>query len=204
MICRHGGLTFVRHNEIRDLTAEWLNKVCYDVATEPPLQPLSGEAIVPMTANRQDEARADIHARGFWGRRQGAFFDVRVFHPNAPSYRGSSIQSLYRRHEREKKREYGDRVREIKLASFTPLIFATTGVWAGKPPSSITDLLTYCPTRTMYRMILCWHGLDAHCLSRCYDLLQCASVAAGPSPIDQLMLHQRWAWLTATGTIRYI
>ena len=32
-----------------------------------------------MTANRQDEARADIHARGFWGRRQGAFFDVRVF-----------------------------------------------------------------------------------------------------------------------------
>ena len=73
MICRHGGLTFVRHNEIRDLTAEWLNKVCYDVATEPPLQQLSGEAIVPMTANRQDEARADIHARGFWGRRQGAF-----------------------------------------------------------------------------------------------------------------------------------
>ena len=67
MICRHDGLTFVRHNEIRDLTAEWLNKVCYDVATEPPLQPLSGEAIVPMTANRQDEARADIHARGFWG-----------------------------------------------------------------------------------------------------------------------------------------
>ena len=79
MICRHGGLTFVCHNEIRDVTAKWLNKVCYDVAIEPPLQHLSGETIVPMTANRQDEARADIHARGFWGRRQGAFFDVRVF-----------------------------------------------------------------------------------------------------------------------------
>jgi len=24
MICRHGGLTFIRHNELRDLTANWL------------------------------------------------------------------------------------------------------------------------------------------------------------------------------------
>jgi len=106
MICRNGGLTFVRHNEICDLTAELLNKVCYDVTTEPPPQQLSGEAIVPMTTNRQDEVCADIHSRGFWGRCQGAFFDVRVFHSNAPSYCGSSIQSLYWRHEQEKKREY--------------------------------------------------------------------------------------------------
>ena len=74
MICQHGGLTFVHHNEIRDLTADWLNKICYDVTTEPPLQPLSGEVVIPRTANQQDEARADIHARGFWGRRQSAFF----------------------------------------------------------------------------------------------------------------------------------
>ena len=45
MICRHGGLTFVRHNELRDLTATWLQEVCHDVAVEPPLQPLSGESI---------------------------------------------------------------------------------------------------------------------------------------------------------------
>ena len=68
MICHHGGLTFVRHNEICDFTADWLDKVCHDVAVEPPLQRLTGETIVPATANRQDEARADIHARGFWGR----------------------------------------------------------------------------------------------------------------------------------------
>ena len=76
MICRHGGLTFIRHNELRDLTASWLHEVCHDVAVEPPLQPLTGEAIVPASANRRDDARADIHARGFWGRRQGAFFDI--------------------------------------------------------------------------------------------------------------------------------
>jgi len=61
-------------------------------------------------------------------RRQSAFFDIRVFHPNAQSYRNVSIPSvIYRRHELQKKREYGDRIREVELASFTPLVFATTG-----------------------------------------------------------------------------
>ena len=54
------------------------------------------------------------------------FFE-RVFHPNAQSYRTTSILSLYRRHELQKKREYGNRVCEAELASFTPLVFATTG-----------------------------------------------------------------------------
>ena len=79
------------------------------------------------SANRHDDARADIRATGFWGRQQCAFFDVRVFHPNAQSYRHSSIPSLYRRHEQTKKREYGDRIREVENGSFTPLVFATTG-----------------------------------------------------------------------------
>ena len=99
MICRHDGLTFVRHNDLRGITAELLSKVCNDVAIEPPLQSLSGEVITPQSANRQDDSRADIHARGFWGRRQCAFFDIRVFHPNAQSYRNTSIPSAYIRHE---------------------------------------------------------------------------------------------------------
>ena len=112
---------------MRDITAEFLSKVCSEVAIEPPLQPLSGEIISTKTANQQDDARVDIYARGFWGWRQGAFFDVRVFHPNAPRYRHSSIPAVYRRHELQKKREYGERVREVELASFTPLVFGTTG-----------------------------------------------------------------------------
>ena len=31
MICRHGGLTFVRHNDLRDTTAELLSNVCTNV-----------------------------------------------------------------------------------------------------------------------------------------------------------------------------
>ena len=69
MICCHNGLTFIRHNELRDLTANWLHEVCHDVAVEPPLQPLTGEALVPASVNLRDDARADILARGFWGRR---------------------------------------------------------------------------------------------------------------------------------------
>ena len=30
----------MHHNEIRDITAEWLDRVCHDVVIEPPLQPL--------------------------------------------------------------------------------------------------------------------------------------------------------------------
>ena len=33
----------MRHNDLRDITAGLLSRVCSDVATEPPLQPLSGE-----------------------------------------------------------------------------------------------------------------------------------------------------------------
>ena len=96
MICPHGGLIIARHNEIRDLAADWLSEICTDVEKEPQLQPLNGEVILPRTANRQKDARADIKARGFWGRHQSAYFDVRLFHPNAPSYRNTSIQALYR------------------------------------------------------------------------------------------------------------
>jgi len=46
MVCCHGGLTFIHHNELCDLMATWL----HNVAVEPPLLPLNGEAIVPASA----------------------------------------------------------------------------------------------------------------------------------------------------------
>jgi len=54
-------------------------------------------------------------------------FDVKIFHPNAPSYRQTQVVSLFRRHELEKKHEYGDRVRTVDCESFTPLVFSTFG-----------------------------------------------------------------------------
>lgn len=124
--CVTGGYSVLRHNELRDLTASVLNEVCHDVQLEPPLQPLSGEQL--QSSNCASEARLDIHARGFWGDRfSRTLFDVRVFHPNAPSARTASLASQYNKHERSTRRQYEQRVREVEGASFVPLVFSTAG-----------------------------------------------------------------------------
>ena len=69
--------------------------MCHDVTVEPPLLPLNGELITPSSVNCSNTVRADIHARCFRGRRQSALFDVRVFHPNVPSYRQTRVASLF-------------------------------------------------------------------------------------------------------------
>ena len=62
----------------------------------------SGEATlkVPGNINREDQARLDLRASDFW---------------------------VKGRDENEKKRCYGQRVREVERASFTPLVFSSTG-----------------------------------------------------------------------------
>ena len=84
MICQRGGLVIQRHNEIRDLQAELPDLVCYDVQVEPALQPITGEELAG--TNQAPEARVEVHCSGFWERQRAAFFDIRVFHPNADSY----------------------------------------------------------------------------------------------------------------------
>ena len=61
------GYPSIRHNEIRDLTAELLSEVCHSVSVEPHLQSLSGETLRCASANVEDGARLDIVANGFWG-----------------------------------------------------------------------------------------------------------------------------------------
>ena len=127
MTCHMGGIPTIRHNEIRDITATLLTEVCHNVATEPLLQPLTNESFNHRSANTEPNARLDIRARGFWNTGQDAFFDVRVFHPNASSYRSMTTTAAYRKHESTKKREYAQRVREVEHGVFTPLVFTTTG-----------------------------------------------------------------------------
>ena len=129
---RRGGLVIQHHNEIRDLQAELLDMVCYDVQVEPALQPITGEELA-RGANQAPDARLDVHCRGFWERQRAAFFDIRVCHPNADSYRDLSPKQIYRIHENEKKRKYNSRVTEIEQGTFTPLVFTTTGGMAEVP-----------------------------------------------------------------------
>jgi hypothetical protein len=63
----------------------------------------------------------------FWERHRSAFFDIRVCHPNAESYRDLTPVQIYRIHENEKKRMYNNRVTYIEQGTFTTLVFTTTG-----------------------------------------------------------------------------
>ena len=58
-------------------------------------------------------AYIDISADAFWGtEKQRAFFDVRIFNPNAPSYQNANLDAIYPRQEKEKRRSYEERVTE--------------------------------------------------------------------------------------------
>ena len=72
-------------------------------------------------------ARLDVSARGFWGPMEKAFFDVQIFHPNADSNRSKSLPQLYASHEAEKKRACNQRIIDVEHATFTPLVFSTSG-----------------------------------------------------------------------------
>ena len=118
----------IRHNEVRDTVAGWMSEVCNDVCVEPPLQPLTGEALSGASAITKDGARLDIAAKGFWGgRHDRAFFDVRIFNPYAPSNHQPTLAATYRKHEQCKKRAYEQRVGEVERGSFTPLVLYLTG-----------------------------------------------------------------------------
>ena len=128
MSCPTGGFPTIRHNELRDLCAQVLTEVCHNVATEPTLEPLQGESFRLASTSTADGARLDIAASGFWGGRfERTFFDVQVCNPLVQSNAPSRIQSVYRRYERQKRRKYEERIREVEHASFCPLIFSTSG-----------------------------------------------------------------------------
>jgi len=53
--------------------------------------------------------------------------DIRVFHPNALSYKSKSLKTLFKMHEQQKKREYNSRVINKEKGTFTPMVFSTFG-----------------------------------------------------------------------------
>ena len=51
----------------------------------------------------------------------------RASYPHAHSYRRLQIPVVYRNHERLKRSEYEERIREVDKGSFTPLVFSSSG-----------------------------------------------------------------------------
>ena len=61
------------------------------------------------------------------GRSECAFVNVCVFNPFAPSNTTSSLSMCYKKHENIKKRAYGQHIREVEHASFTPVVMSMIG-----------------------------------------------------------------------------
>ena len=66
-----GGLRTMMHNDLAEEIADRMKDAgCRDVMLEPDLIPVDGEAFELKTANKQDDARSDIRAEGFWGKKR--------------------------------------------------------------------------------------------------------------------------------------
>ena len=115
----------MRHNMIRDLEANILKDVCKDVRIEPELLPIVGTST--SSNNLALKARLDVSAVGVWSPMERTFLDVRVVHPNCPTNRGKTIEKIYEKNEKEKKNSYNQRVIQVEKATFTPLVFTTSG-----------------------------------------------------------------------------
>ena len=126
LTCKRGGYTILRHNSLRDLTAELLREVCSSVEVEPLLLPLTGERL-PSGSNLADGARLDVSAVNLWSPLARAFVDVRVFNSQASTNWAKTIPQMYISHENQKKTEYLPRVIQIEKGTFTPLVFSTSG-----------------------------------------------------------------------------
>ena len=92
MVCKTGGFIHARHDNVKNLEASLLSRVCKDVAIEPSLLPVTGEEFVLRSANIEDDSRLDVKARGFYRQGQTAFFDIRIAHLNAESNKNFPIE----------------------------------------------------------------------------------------------------------------
>ena len=103
--CPKVGLAITRHNELRNLTAEILGKVCKNVVIVPLLVSLTGEEVLK-SSNTSNQTRPVMSARGSQINGQTAFCDVRVFNPLPRYHLHHSLLAVHKKNEKEKKWEY--------------------------------------------------------------------------------------------------
>ena len=110
-----------RHDGVRNLLTSLIGKVCTNVEIEPQLQPLDKERFNLRSAVTSPEAR---QGKVSWS---SAFFDVRVTHVNSKCNQGKTASTIFKEKEEEKQRKYQQRVLDVEMGSFTPLVFETNG-----------------------------------------------------------------------------
>ena len=102
-----------------------MKEVCVDVKTETSLLPLANANMVK--GHTAEHARLNVSGIGVWNPMEQTFLDIRVMHPNSPSYIKKEIKTLYLQHEKEKKSTYVEKVTQVEKGSFTPFVMSTSG-----------------------------------------------------------------------------
>ena len=87
--------------------------MCIDVRKEPIFYEVKIEDL-PREAKKSREVRLDVSALNFWTTGQHAFFDVRGFCLFAQRHSKMAAEKCFRANEDEKRRNYGNRVLQIK------------------------------------------------------------------------------------------
>ena len=164
--CKKGGYVALRHNRVRDLEANLMKEVCHNVQIEPELLPIESDG--PRRGNTAEKARLDVAGVGVWGEYEKTYLDIRIMHPNAPSYVNKPIERVYEMHESEKKRTYNERVLQIEKGSFTPIVGSTYGgmgkeaqrhhkriasLIAAKKNEDYADVMNYVRTRLRFSVL---------------------------------------------------
>ena len=125
--CKKGGFIAQRHDTIRDPLTSQISKVCRDVETEPLRHPLDNEVFNLQSTVISREARLDVKAGGFLATGVTAFFDVSVTRVTSRCNQGEHTATIFKQQENEKKRKYNQRVTDLEMETFTPLVFGTNG-----------------------------------------------------------------------------
>ena len=125
--CKKEGFIAQTHDTIRDLLTLHISKVCRDVETEPLRHSLDNEVFNLQSTVISREARLDMKAGGFWTPGVTASFDVRVTHVTSLSNQGEHRATIFKQQENEKQRKNNQRVTDVEMGTFTPLVFGTDG-----------------------------------------------------------------------------
>ncbi len=84
-----------RHTGPQELWANQCQQAGFrDIELEPPLLPVEEEKIESKRAKLMDGARSDVRIGGFWGNKQHAFFEFRVFYSQAKRNHNNATNDL--------------------------------------------------------------------------------------------------------------
>ena len=86
------------------------------------------------------------------------FLDVRVFNPIASRYASQNIPKMYESNEKEKKRQYNERIMEVEHGTFTPLVMSATGGMSRESKkfySRLSELISE-KRKTNYSTVITW------------------------------------------------